>query len=155
LQPPAEALLVSSTTRLSPPRSATPSLFSNDIWIEDNTGQSRNFASDVNIVGWTTVGDTKAGGYIVYDCVITLKSAGVIHVLKRYSSFESLMDQLSATLPRHLLHHIPSLPSKTTLGKFRSTFLERRRCALQTWLSVVLLHPEIGACDAVKTWVTA
>ncbi|KAG8896644.1 hypothetical protein FRB99_008786 [Tulasnella sp. 403] len=48
-----------------PFRASSPSLLSNDIWVEDNTGSGKTFASDVKVTGWTTVGDTKAGGYIV------------------------------------------------------------------------------------------
>ena len=48
---------------------------------------------------------------------------------------------------------IPSLPPKFPLAKFRPTFLDRRRRLLQHWLCAILLHPEIGGCQAVRDWV--
>ena len=50
-------------------------------------------------------------------------------------------------------HFIPTLPPKFPLAKFRPTFLDRRRRHLQHWLSAILLHPEIGGCQAVREWV--
>ena len=70
-----------------------PSVFSHDIWLGDNSGESRAFARDVQISGWTNVGDKLGGAYIgtslsipvrnhvekkkkkktVYDCVIRTK----------------------------------------------------------------------------------
>ncbi|KIO24639.1 hypothetical protein M407DRAFT_99150 [Tulasnella calospora MUT 4182] len=132
----------------------TPSLFSNEIWLEDNTGNSQNFATSVTVPGWSTVGDTRAGGYIVYDCTITLKSGNEVRILKRFSAFEALAHDLEHSISRALLHNIPPLPSKTTLGKYRPSFLEKRRKQLETWLAAVMLHPDIGGSDAVKRWVT-
>ena len=41
-----------------------PSIFSNDIWFEDNTAQSPTVAQSVSITGWTSVGDKLGGAYI-------------------------------------------------------------------------------------------
>lgn len=42
-----------------------PSLFSREsIWLQDHSGESAAFAQDVEITGWTSVGDKKGGAYI-------------------------------------------------------------------------------------------
>lgn len=43
---------------------APPSVFSNDIWLGDNSGASGLFAREVEIRGWTSVGDKLGGAYI-------------------------------------------------------------------------------------------
>lgn len=108
----------------------------------------------------------------MYDCVITTKEGLGIHALKRYSAFAQLYARLRATLPVSTLppyspsarprscaaqasqqSYIPSLPPKAPLAKFRPAFLDRRRRLLQHWLSAILLHPEMGGCQAVREWV--
>ncbi|KAG2741050.1 hypothetical protein P692DRAFT_20851269 [Suillus brevipes Sb2] len=54
---------------------------------------------------------------------------------------------------KHRHHFIPALPPKSPFARYRAAFLDRCRRQLQYWLSVVLLHPEIGACQAVRWWV--
>ena len=53
--------------------SGTPSVFSHDIRLDDNSGASQAFARNVHISGWTSVGDKLGGAYVVYDCVIRTK----------------------------------------------------------------------------------
>ncbi|KII87076.1 hypothetical protein PLICRDRAFT_42715 [Plicaturopsis crispa FD-325 SS-3] len=130
-----------------------PSIFSNDIWLGDNSGESLAFARDVHISGWTHVGDALGGAYIVYDCVIKTKEGTVIHAHKRYSAFVKLLSALRRTLPRNQQQLIPSLPPKSPLARFRPTFLDSRRRQLEYWLSTVLLHPEVGGSKAVREWV--
>ena len=43
---------------------APPSILSNDIWLGDNSGSSGLFAREVEIRGWTSVGDKLGGAYI-------------------------------------------------------------------------------------------
>ncbi|KAL7280933.1 hypothetical protein ACG7TL_005882 [Trametes sanguinea] len=85
----------------SPPLSPheAQSIFSRDIWLGDNSGESQAFARNVEIAGWTSVGDKRGGAYVVYDCVITTKEGLVVHALKRYSAFAQLYARLKATLP--------------------------------------------------------
>lgn len=130
-----------------------PSIFSRDIWLSDNSGESQAFARGVEVVGWTSVGDKRGGAYIVYDCAIKTKEGTIIHVHKRYSAFAELHARLCATLSESQRHYVPHLPPKYPLAKFRPTFLDHRRRLLQHWLSSVLLHPEIGGCQAVRDWV--
>jgi hypothetical protein len=49
---------------LSPQSFGPPSVFSKDIWLGDNLGESLAFARDVEISGWTNVGDKPGGGYV-------------------------------------------------------------------------------------------
>ncbi|KIJ58109.1 hypothetical protein HYDPIDRAFT_119984 [Hydnomerulius pinastri MD-312] len=142
-------------SRASRPRSpqGPPSIFSRDIWLGDNSGESRAFARDVKLSGWTNVGDKLGGAYIVYDCVIRTKEGTTIHAHKRYSAFVELYEALRRSLPRHQQHFVPALPPKSPFARYRPAFLDRRRRQLQYWLSAVLLHPEIGACQAVRFWV--
>ncbi|KAG8878045.1 hypothetical protein FRB97_002832 [Tulasnella sp. 331] len=128
-------------------REATPSVFSHDIWLEDKTGEKTTFATDVKINGWTSVGDKKGAAYI------DLNMGQEVQVLKRYSAFETLNDALRTALSSALHHHIPPLPTKNALAKYRSKFLDRRRQGLQAWLNAVLLHPEIGGHGLCKRWV--
>ena len=41
-----------------------PSIYSKDIWLGDNCGESATFAREVEISGWTNVGDKPEGAYI-------------------------------------------------------------------------------------------
>ncbi|KAF8481464.1 Phox-like protein [Gautieria morchelliformis] len=131
------------------------SLVSGDIWLGDASGESTGFTKDVKIGGWTSVGDKLGGAYVVYDCAVLTKEGTTFHILKRYSDFEQLSLSLRRTLPRALLHNIPSLPPKSPLARYRPTFLESRRRRLQHWLATVLLHPDVGGCQAVRHWVMA
>ncbi|KAH7327600.1 Phox homologous domain-containing protein [Rhizoctonia solani] len=141
--------------RTSPPGSmANRSVFSNDIWLDDNCGNvDRTFARDVQLVGWASVGDNISTGYVVYDCAIRTKEGVTIHVHKRYNSFLALQKTLRHTLPPHVVHNIPSLPPKNAFAKYRPAFLDSRRRKLQTWLATVLMHPDIGGCSAVREWI--
>jgi len=136
----------------SSPR-GSPSVFSKDIWLGDNSGESLAFARDVRISGWTSVGDKLGGAYIVYDCVIKTKEGTTIHAHKRYSAFSQLHSALRRSLPQYQLHFLPNLPPKSPLARFRPAFIDRRRQLLEYWLASVLLHPEIGGSRPVRLWI--
>ncbi|KAJ7260718.1 Phox-like protein [Mycena rebaudengoi] len=140
-----------------PPRSRSPlgppSVFSHDIWLGDNLGESNAFAREVTISGWTSVGDALGGAYIVYDCVIKTKEGTLIHAHKRYSEFNELELQLLRLLPSSQRHFVPELPPKAPLARYRPVFLARRMLLLQHWLASVLLHPDVGASEPVRKWV--
>ncbi|KAK7045206.1 PX domain-containing protein YPT35 [Favolaschia claudopus] len=139
--------------RPTSPVGAPPSVFSNDIWLGDNCGESSAFAREVKINGWTSVGDALGGAYVVYNCVLKTKEGTVIPVHKRYSEFAALEVQLLQVLPRTYHSFIPELPPKAPFARYRSTFLARRQVALEHWLSAILLHPDIGGCEPVRRWV--
>ncbi|KAJ7060364.1 Phox-like protein [Mycena amicta] len=132
-----------------------PSVFSNDIWLGDSIGESTTFARGVEISGWTSVGDLQRGAYVVYDCVVKTKEGPSIHAHKRYSDFVKLEHDLLRTLPPSTRHSVPALPPKAPLARYRSAFLARRRRALEYWLATVLLHPDIGGCEAARRWVVS
>jgi hypothetical protein len=56
------------------PIAAPPSVFSNDIWLGDNCGESAVFAREVQISGWTSVGDALGGAYVGEFVVFRLSS---------------------------------------------------------------------------------
>ncbi|KAJ7157696.1 Phox homologous domain-containing protein [Mycena crocata] len=130
-----------------------PSVFSNDIWLGDSTGDSTVFAREVKISGWTRLGDALGGAYVVYDCVMKTKEGTLIHAHKRYSDFVTLEHQLLRTLPRSQRSFVPELPPKAPLARYRAAFLANRLRGLEHWLSSVLLHPDVGSCEAVRRWV--
>ncbi|PAV20260.1 Phox [Pyrrhoderma noxium] len=137
--------------------SYTPSILSNDIWVGESGDAEKDssFSRGVKIVGWTSVGDKHSGAYVVYDCALLTTAGTTIHVHKRYSAFVALHSALMRTVPTDIRRHIPPLPPRTPLARYRAHFLEKRRKALQTWLGDILLHPELGGTDAVIQWVTA
>ncbi|KAI6024181.1 Phox-like protein [Pisolithus microcarpus] len=143
---------VNEPPALQSPR-GPPSTYSHDIWLGDHVGQSSVFSRDVRISGWTSVGDELGGAFIVYDCAIRTKEGITVHAHRRFSDFVKLYHTLKHTLPHHLLHFIPPLPPKSPFARYRPAFLDHRRRELQYWLCVVLLHPEIGTCQAVRRWV--
>jgi hypothetical protein len=58
-------------------------MFFIDIWLGDNLGESLAFAQDVNISGWTNVGDSKRGAYVgMWICRLFLLEAMFIAALK-------------------------------------------------------------------------
>ncbi|KAJ7861060.1 hypothetical protein B0H13DRAFT_1526471, partial [Mycena leptocephala] len=62
-------------------------VFSNDIWLGHNCGESAVFAKDVQISGWTSVGMPRASAW---GCVMKTKEGTLIHAHKRYSDFVAL-----------------------------------------------------------------
>ncbi|KAJ7301105.1 hypothetical protein DFH08DRAFT_724638, partial [Mycena albidolilacea] len=140
-----------------------PSVFSNDIWLGDNCGESATFAREVQISEWTRLGDAHGLGgpflcshvalWPVYDCLIKTNEGTPIHAHKRYSDFFVLETELLHTLPRASRPSVPELPPKAPLAWYRAAFLARRRRAFEHWLAAVLLHPDVGGCEAVRRWV--
>ncbi|THH07784.1 hypothetical protein EW145_g3142 [Phellinidium pouzarii] len=149
----------SSRPRLSSQRRsharASSSIFSHDIWVGESGEAEKDvpFARGVRIVGWTSVGDKKDGAYVVYDCALLTNACTTIHIHKRYSAFVALHAALSHILPGAVHKQLPPLPPRAPWARYRAGFLEKRRRALQNWLSGVMLHPEIGGCSVVREWV--
>jgi len=88
----------------------------------------------------------------VYDCAIQTKEGTTIHVLKRYSAFLHLQEELEKAVP-DIRAVLPAFPAKNTFAKYRPAFLEKRRRRLQSWLAAVLLHPTFGGLPEVRKWV--
>ncbi|KAH0836390.1 hypothetical protein J3R83DRAFT_7970 [Lanmaoa asiatica] len=119
------------------------------------------FARDVQISGWTNVGDKLGGAARRYMHINdtapfsnSTKHSGKAYLYDPISSFFSSDSHTFANRPQpHQQHFVPALPPKSPLSRYRPAFLDHRRRQLQYWLSAVLLHPEIGACQAVRWWV--
>lgn len=111
------------------------------------------FARDVQIRGFTVVGE-KARGFVCYDvCVITTRGTS-ISILRRFSSFVSLRASLASERAQYA-KLVPSLPPKRSglLHKYASHHLEKRRRALQRWLSIVMLDRRWATTKALQEWV--
>ncbi|CDZ97662.1 Intermediate filament-like protein, sorting nexins, and related proteins containing PX (PhoX) domain(s) [Phaffia rhodozyma] len=157
--PPSASLL--STSRSTPGHV--------EIRIVDNTVNERlPFAQSVSIPSYNIVGQTKnpvrgksgtespvgsAECWVVYEIEIrSIRGGVVVRESKRYSEFCELRESLKQRFP-HLRGTIPKLPSKSPLHKFKPSFLETRRLRLQEWLSVILLHSEMGSSDLIRDWL--
>ncbi|KZP01779.1 hypothetical protein CALVIDRAFT_559575 [Calocera viscosa TUFC12733] len=155
-----------SSNRSTRSRSTVASLRLADNSQEDTGSFSRN----VSIPGWSFVGDKVGAAYVVFDCAIQTKEGTTIHILKRYSAFLHLLQELEKAVPvstivklpnsnvsltgtQELKAVLPAFPPKNTFAKYRPAFLEKRRRRLQSWLAAVLLHPTLGGLPQVRTWV--
>ncbi|GAA5981592.1 hypothetical protein JCM5350_008036 [Sporobolomyces pararoseus] len=127
------------------------------IRIEDASSRDNNiFVKQLWIPDYHSVG-AEGSGFVVYDIEIqtlpTSSSVGtLIRAHKRYSAFVRLRADLVAAFPR-LRRAIPLLPPKSSLAKYRRSFLEKRRQNLAFWLTSVLLHPTIGSSSIARNWV--
>ncbi len=66
----------------------------------------------------------------------------VHNVARRFSDFEWLQKQLQDNeMYKGLI--IPPLPEKKYLGNLDSTFIDKRREELETFLRVIALHPRL------------
>lgn len=114
------------------------------------------FVKDVKMTGYQTVG-SEGSGFVVFDVELqtlpTPQSPGtVLKIHKRYSAFVQLRHNLLASYPQ-FRGLVPRLPPKSSLAKYRPSFLEKRRQLLGYWLSTVLLHPILGGTAVVRDWV--
>ncbi|GAA6017436.1 hypothetical protein JCM11491_006657 [Sporobolomyces phaffii] len=127
------------------------------IRIEDASNRDSNvFVKQISIPAYHAVG-SEGSGFVVFDLEIstlpTASSQGtLIRAHKRYSAFVRLRADLVAAHPASR-RAIPRLPPKSSLAKFRPSFLEKRRQLLAFWLSSVLLHPILGASPISRAWV--
>ncbi|GAA6028505.1 hypothetical protein JCM8097_007253 [Rhodosporidiobolus ruineniae] len=129
-----------------------------EVRVEDwSERQSSSFVRDVRIKGYHAVG-SEGSGFVVFDIEIDTfspdpaSSGTTIRIHKRYSAFVRLRADLLRSFPR-FRPLIPRLPPKSSLAKYRPSFLERRRQHLSYWLSSILLHPVLGGCPDVRSWI--
>jgi hypothetical protein len=127
---------------------------STSIVAEDlDTMEDAPFARDVQIRGFTVVGE-KSRGFVCYDVrVITIRGT-TISILRRFSSFCQLRQSLLSERPQHA-NLVPSLPPRRTglFQKYASHHLEKRRRALQKWLAVVMLDQRWATTKSLREWV--
>jgi len=73
-------------------------------------------------------------------------------VLRRFSDFTWLHDQLEMQVPGAI---IPSLPQKVIVGRFSPDFIERRRRSLERFLLKVSRHSELSITSPFIIFLTA
>ncbi|BGP33412.1 hypothetical protein JCM10296v2_005213 [Rhodotorula toruloides] len=75
-----------------------------------------------------------------------------MRIHRRYSAFARLRSDLLYAHPP-FRNIVPRLPPKSSLAKYRPSFLERRRQRLAFFLATILLHPILGGDPIVRQWV--
>ncbi|GHJ84078.1 hypothetical protein NliqN6_0480 [Naganishia liquefaciens] len=141
------------------------------------------FTQDVRILGWKIVGGRtgkasvregggragdaetaeehgheedqqkpRMGAYVVYECQVMTRQGTKILRMRRYNDFLALYNALRKAFP-NAGASLPPLPPKNRLSKFEPTYLGKRQVKLQFWLKSVLLHPNLGAHEAVRRFV--
>lgn len=111
------------------------------------------FARDVQIRGFTSVGE-KSRGFVCYDVRVVTIRGTTISILRRFSSFCQLRQSLLIERPLHA-SLMPRLPPRRTglFQKYASHHLEKRRRALQKWLAVVMLDSRWATTKSLREWV--
>ncbi|KAL3479029.1 Phox homologous domain-containing protein [Aspergillus californicus] len=129
------------------------------ITLEDHTEDPNSETSRGLWAKSVTIGDhvivqgkTGIGAYVVWNCKVRTLEGGSITVRMRYSEFDDLRIKLVSSFP-HAKNALPSLPPKSVLFKFRSSFLESRRVGLEYFLNCVLLNPEFSSSPVVKEFL--
>ncbi|TKA55943.1 hypothetical protein B0A53_01644 [Rhodotorula sp. CCFEE 5036] len=153
--------LLDESFRFRPPSVASTSTSRRSsrigVRIEDwSERPNATFVKDVKMTGYQTVG-SEGSGFVVFDVELqtlpTPQSPGtILKIHKRYSAFVQLRHNLLASYPQ-FRGLVPRLPPKSSLAKYRPSFLEKRRQLLGYWLSTVLLHPILGGTAVVRDWV--
>ncbi|KAG0658666.1 PX domain-containing protein ypt35 [Rhodotorula mucilaginosa] len=153
--------LLDESFRFRPPSVASTSTSRRSsrigVRIEDwSERPNATFVKDVKMTGYQTVG-SEGSGFVVFDVELqtlpTPQSPGtILKIHKRYSAFVQLRHNLLASYPQ-FRGLVPRLPPKSSLAKYRPSFLEKRRQLLGYWLSTVLLHPILGGTAVVRVWV--
>ncbi|XP_061377265.1 sorting nexin-8-like [Danaus plexippus] len=72
-------------------------------------------------------------------------------VTRRYNEFAQLYDVLNAKYPYRAVCCLP--PKRVVVGGGSPLFLQRRRAALQRWLSIVARHPVLAHDADVRTFL--
>ena len=79
-------------------------------------------------------------------------SYGQFSVLRRYSDFEWLLEQLGTAFPGVIL---PAIPEKQAVGRFSPDFVEQRRRGLERFLNKISLHPTLVESQYLISFLTA
>lgn len=111
------------------------------------------WAADARVGECTIVGGIGGQQFAVWTVVIETVKGGHIKILKRYSEFDKLRQQLLRAFPDHA-KEIPKLPPKKLIGNLATDFLNKRRKGLEFFISCVLLNPVLGNSQIVKDFVS-
>ncbi|CCH46294.1 Sorting nexin MVP1 [Wickerhamomyces ciferrii] len=119
-----------------------------------NRNSIKTWAKDVRIGDCTIVSGQGAGQkFAVWSITIETTSKGQIHLLKRYSEFDSLRNILKIEFPKNNTE-IPKLPPKKAFGNLNNDFLVKRRRGLEYFLSCILLNPVLANSETVKRFAS-
>lgn len=128
------------------------------ILLEDHSEESHEvsqgcWAKSVKIADYTILsGPSGIGAYVVWPCTITTLKGGDLQILKRYSEFDKLREDIARSFP-HAEAMIPELPRKSVVSRFRPKFLEQRKQGLSHFLNCILLNPEFAASPVLKEFI--
>jgi hypothetical protein len=75
--------------------------------------------------------------YTAYLCTATTADNETLTAHRRYTDFQTLVLAICKQYPA-LKDVLPSLPEKKVLGKFKSSFVEKRRAGLEAFLAAAL-----------------
>jgi len=123
---------------------------------EDRNGpHNKCWARQVTIDDYTVIsGATGIGAYVVWNCTVETIYGASFAIIKRYSEFDALREQLINAFP-HSIEAIPPLPRKSVICKslnraygvsssllsliarFRPRFLDKRKIGLSHFLRFV------------------
>lgn len=96
------------------------------------------------------------GQYVCYNVESSSNIPGFVYgevsVIRRYSDFAWLAEQLSKACPGAI---IPALPEKQAVGRFQADFVETRRRALERFLLRVAAHVELNVIPAFIAFLQA
>ena len=76
-------------------------------------------------------------------------------VHRRYTDFERLDEWLRRkhqVTPSSQIESLPELPEKRILGKFKASFIEQRRSALEEYLTFIVKNQELSSFPFVREW---
>ncbi len=73
-------------------------------------------------------------------------------VIRRYSDFHWLFNQLSVEYPGAI---VPPIPEKQAVSRFNAEFVEGRRRQLEKFLVRVSVHPELAAAECLRVFLSA
>ncbi|KAF2736615.1 Phox-like protein [Polyplosphaeria fusca] len=140
------------------------------IRLEDHTDDGSDqckalWARRVTIDDYVVVSSGTApglGAYVVWNCTVETLDGGPMKMIKRYSEFDELRQQLVRTFPQ-AEGAMPPLPPKSFVcgsdidvfrtARFRPRFLERRKAGLSYFLNCVLLNPEFAGSPVLKDFL--
>ena len=96
------------------------------------------------------------GQYVCYNVESSSNIPGFVYgevsVIRRYSDFAWLAEQLSKACPGAI---VPALPEKQAVGRFQADFVETRRRALERFLLRVAAHVELNVVPAFIAFLQA
>ncbi|KAF2118415.1 Phox homologous domain-containing protein [Lophiotrema nucula] len=129
------------------------------ILLEDHTDEGSEqckalWAKHVTVDDYVIVSGTAPGlgAYVSWNCTVETLDGGPMKIMKRYSEFDTLRQQLCKTFP-YADGAIPPLPPKSVISRFRPRFLERRKAGLSYFLNCILLNPEFAGSPVLKEFL--